>query len=97
VSVSFLRAGDDLRVVVQNRVSPADRAALEKALAADRSVLFGAFSTTGSGQGLQIVSYLVGSAYGVPDVAELVEGGYVGAQLRGDTFSTWFHWPFGGA
>lgn len=97
VSVSFLRAGDDLRVVVQNRVSPADRASLEKALAADRSVLFGSFSTTGSGHGLQIVSYLVGSAYGVPDVGELVEGGYVGAQLRGDTFSTWFHWPFGGA
>lgn len=97
VAVSFLRAGDDLRVVVQNRVAAADRAALEAALAADPAALFGSFSTTGSGQGLQIVTYLVGSAYGVPDARELVQGGYVGARLRGDLFSTWFHWPLAGA
>jgi signal transduction histidine kinase len=97
VSVSFLRAGDDLRVVVQNRVAAADRAQLEAALATDPAALFGSFSTTGSGQGLQIVTYLVGSAYGVPDAAELVAGGYIGAHVRGDLFSTWFHWPLSGA
>lgn len=97
VSVSFLRAGDDLRVVVQNRVSSADRVALEATLSADPAALFGSFSTTGSGHGLQIVTYLVGSAYGVPDTGELLRDGYVGAQLRGDLFSTWFHWPLAGA
>ncbi|MBL9023885.1 MAG: HAMP domain-containing histidine kinase [Myxococcales bacterium] len=97
VWVSFLSVGDDLRVIVQNRVSSADRAALEATLSPDASVLFGAFSTTGSGQGLQIVTHLVGSAYGVPDSGELLRGGYVGAQLRGGLFTTWFHWPLSGA
>ncbi len=95
VTVLFRRAGEDLRVVVQNTVSTSQQELLQKALG--DGALFGSFSTTGSGQGLQIVSYLVGSAYGVPDTAELVDGGYVGAQLRGDLFSTWFHWPLSGA
>jgi signal transduction histidine kinase len=95
--VAFSQAGDDLRVVVTNVVAAAQRGVLEEQLRAGAFPLFGAFSTTGSGQGLSIVTSLVGSAYGVPDTNELIRAGHVGAQLEGDAFSVWFHWPLGGA
>jgi len=97
LQVGFRQAGDDLRVVVTNAVSALDRATLAQQLAGDAASLFGAFTTTGSGQGLSIVTSLVGSAYGIVDVPELLRQGHVGARLEGDSFSVWFHWPLGGA
>lgn len=87
----------DLRVVVANRVSEEQRARLHEALTRDPSAIFGAFTTSGSGHGLRIVSDLVGRAYGISGAESLTRGGHVGARLLDDAFLTWFHWPLSGA
>jgi signal transduction histidine kinase len=93
VRVWLLRLEKDLRVAVANAVEPAQRARLEERLGADPAALFGEFTTSGSGYGLQIVAELVGRAYGVTSTTSLVGGRYVGASLFDHTFVAWFHWP----
>lgn len=87
----------DLRVAIANSISEKQRAVVAEQLASDGASLFGAFTTSGSGYGLRIVSELVGRAYGVASVETLVKDGYVGAKVIEDTFVTWFHWPLAGA
>ena len=97
IFVSLRTLDHDLRVTVANAVAPEQGALVAAALARDPAALHGSFTTTGSGQGLRIVSDLVSRAYGVTSTEALIERGYVGAKLLDDAFVTWFHWPLGGA
>lgn len=97
VGAWLLAQGTDVRVAFANHVSPARREQLAAALADDPNVLFGTFSTTGSGYGLRIVSDLVGRAYGVSSIGALTRDGYVGVKLAGEHVISWFHWPLAGA
>ena len=97
VGVWLLTLGTDLRVAFANHVSAERRAQLEALLETDPAVLFGAYSSTGSGYGLRIVSDLVGRAYGVPSLGTLTSHGYIGVKLAGEYVISWFHWPLAGA
>jgi signal transduction histidine kinase len=97
ISVLLRTSDHDLRVTVANAIAAEQRAIVAGALAEDAASLHGAFTTTGSGHGLRIVSDLVGRAYGIPSTKALVAGGYVGATLVDDLFVSWFHWPLSGA
>lgn len=83
-----------LRVGVANRVGPTEAEALRGRFGDDLGGLFvGGYSTTGSGLGLRICADMVGNAYGLDEPDDCVDGGYVGATLRGEVFGAWFHWP----
>lgn len=83
--------GDNVRFVLSNRVSEADR---ERLAELDLGELFRpGISTTHSGLGLTVVADFVASAYGVMTREKALEGGYVGASLHDDHFIVWFHWP----
>lgn len=93
VEAAIDRRGLNLRVVVANAVAPTQRLVLERALTESPATLFGDFTTTRSGRGLQIARELVGRAYDVEGTDQLVANGYLGARLLADTFFAWFHWP----
>ena len=52
-----------------------------------------AVSSTGSGFGLTVVADFVAGAFGLRDRAEALRKRYLGANLDGQTFRVWFHWP----
>jgi signal transduction histidine kinase len=84
-------AGDNLRFVLLNDVSPKDRDYLGSI---ELGTLFNErTSTTGSGYGLAIVKEFVGHAFGLQSEADAVRKGYLGARLLGGAFAVWFHWP----
>jgi signal transduction histidine kinase len=87
----------DLRVVVANSISSAQRSVLSELFENDPEALFGSFTTSGSGHGLRILSELVGRAYGIASTETLTESGYIGAKLVDGCFVGWFHWPLSGA
>jgi len=97
ISVSLRTSDHDLQVTVANAIAPEQRTLVAAKLGRDPAALHGSFTTTGSGQGLQIVSDLVSRAYGVASTEALVSDGYVGAKVLDDLFVTWFHWPLAGA
>ena len=97
IAAWLLTLESDLRVVVANSISSEQRAVLVDLLEKEPAALFGSYSTSGSGYGLQIVSELVGRAYGVASTETLTTNGYIGAKLVEDTFVSWFHWPLAGA
>jgi glutathione S-transferase len=97
IAAWLLALESDLRVVVANSVSAAQRAVLVDVFEKDPNALFGSFTTSGSGYGLRILSELVGRAYGVASTETLIKNGYIGAKLVEDSFVGWFHWPLSGA
>lgn len=82
-----------LRFAVGNDLRPEMLPLLSAKLAEDAAGLFGTFSTTGSGHGLRIVADLVGNAYGVTSLDELVAEGYIGTAVVNERFVAWMHWP----
>lgn len=81
----------DLRVVLLNALTELDRQRLERT---DLMSLFEPnVSTTGSGFGLTIAAELVAKAYGLSLPEDAVRGRYVGINVEGGSFVTWFHWP----
>lgn len=77
---------------VSNPVSPSEQQKLEQR--GDLSILFGVgVSSTGSGYGLAVAIDFVTNAYGLGSGASALAGGYLGAELSGQNFNVWFHWP----
>ena len=82
---------EDLRFVLANSLSPADRARLAHQ---DMKALFNpGVSSTSSGLGMTVVADFVSNAYGVISRERALDAGYVGAKVEGDQFIAWFHWP----
>ncbi len=82
------------KFVFANAVETAEREKLVSEFGRQIGDLFtGGFSIGGSGVGLRVVADLVKNAYGIDTIKELLDGGYVGAELRNDVFVTWVHWP----
>ncbi|HEU5011714.1 MAG TPA: ATP-binding protein [Roseiflexaceae bacterium] len=98
VFFSILPLPDDharhLRFVISNHV-PAEHAIKLRERYADHlgDLFEGGFTTGGTGLGMRICADIVGNAYGVPDVEQCIQGGYVGAGLIDSFFVNWFHWP----
>jgi signal transduction histidine kinase len=87
-------ASRNLRFVVLNRTTPEQRAGLTARFPASLNGLFQeGFTTGGTGIGLSICVDLVGNAFGVPDPAQCLSDGYLGAAWIGDRLAAWFHWP----
>jgi signal transduction histidine kinase len=85
---------DNLRFVIYNQVRPEQRATLHERFAANLGELFrGGFTTDGTGAGLRICADFVNNAYGIHSFEKGLQGGYFGAQLYGDYFVNWVHWP----
>jgi len=85
------RQGENLRFVLINEVSAADRSYLQNK---DLRTLFTAgVSTTGSGYGLNVAAEFVSSAFGLTTPEAAVERAYLGARLLHEQFVIWFHWP----
>ncbi len=81
----------NLRFVIANKLLAADAQHLATL---DLHTLFEAgVSTTGSGYGLNVAAEFVANAFGLPDIAAAVEGGYLGARAEAGDFLAWFHWP----
>ena len=86
--------GHDVQFAVANRVKPEERTTLEQRFGDDLSGLFrGGFTIGGTGVGMKVIAEIVANAYGLTSVAAATEGGYVGAQLVGEEFVAWAHWP----
>jgi signal transduction histidine kinase len=84
----------DLRIVVANMVEQAQARTLDSHFGGDLSRLFlEHFSTTGSGDGLNICAEFVSAAYGLPRLDDSTRLGLVGARIAGDRFVAWLHWP----
>jgi len=85
---------ENLQLVVANHVTSAHAAALRERFGDDLSGLFqGGFTTGGQGLGMRIVADFVSHGYGLRKLKRTVAEGYCGAQLEGETFVAWFHWP----
>lgn len=91
------RASDDsphdLRFVVRNGLTRAQRETLLERFPDGLAPLFeGGFTTGGTGVGLSVCAEIVAHAYGIASPEDAVRGGYVGAAAD-DEFVAWFHWP----
>ncbi|MEJ2540573.1 MAG: hypothetical protein P8188_11490 [Gemmatimonadota bacterium] len=101
IALQARRAGGaSVLIAVTNRVDEEHGRWLTASLREDPGALFRWGSTRrgvgaggGAGLGLGIVAEFVAAAFGVPSVAEALEGGHLGATLLGDRLSVWFHWP----
>ena len=88
------RGHGDVRFVTANQVSDDEAEALSGKFEHGLGELFlSDFTIGGTGVGLQIVREIVANAYGLSDGRNVVEEGYVGAELREDVFLCWCHWP----
>ena len=82
------------KFVLANRIKDTERERLVAEFGDRLGRLFaGGFSIGGTGVGLRVVADLVKNAYGIGTLEELIEGGYVGAEIRGGAFVSWVHWP----
>ncbi len=83
-----------LRFVIYNHVPPEHSTRLRERYADHLGELFqGGFTTGGTGLGMRICADIVGNAYGLSNVKQCIQGGYVGAALVDAFFVNWFHWP----
>ncbi len=83
-----------IRFIISNEVSAEHAIHLREMGGGGLEKLFHqGVSSTGSGLGLSIVAEFVGRAFGLAGKEEAVSGRYVGAVLRENRFSAWFHWP----
>lgn len=83
-----------LRFVVLNQTTPGQQALLRTRFPRSLNGLFQeGFTTVGTGVGLSICADLVGNAFGVPDPAQCLDDGYLGAAWLEDCLAAWFHWP----
>lgn len=84
----------DARFVVYNRVREEQQRTLQARYNNSLGELFrGGFTTGGSGLGMRICADFINNAYGIPEFETGLHGGYFGAQLMGDYFVNWIHWP----
>jgi hypothetical protein len=92
--------GENVLIAVTNRVEEEHGKWLTRSLRDDPAALFrwgvargGGRAGGGTGLGLGIAAEFVAAAFGVPSVAEALEGGYLGSTPLGDRLAVWFHWP----
>ena len=91
------RAHDDIRFATANPVSEKEATTLSNHCNDNFGALFlSDFTIGGTGIGLQIVREIVANAYGLTDQRQVVDQGYVGAEMRGRVFICWGHWPIMG-
>lgn len=84
---------DDLRFVVSNAVTAADRHHLQ-ARGDLRSLFQPGVSSTGSGFGLTVAMDFVANAYGLLRREDALRDDYLGARLTAENqFEIWFYWP----
>jgi signal transduction histidine kinase len=85
---------ENIRFVVANRITDPHRQVLADHFPDGLGELFrGGFTTGGHGLGARICADFCAHAYGVFDFDKAKKGGYFGARLIDDYFTTWFHWP----
>lgn len=84
----------NLRFVIYNAIQPEQRNLLRSRYGEQLGTLFqGGFTTGGTGLGMRICADFVTNAFGLRTVQEGLSGRYFGANLAGDYFVNWFHWP----
>ena len=84
----------NIRFVVANQVTPEQSEILTDRFGDTMgNVLRGGFTTGGNGLGLRICADFCSQAYGVANFEKALEDGYFGAELQGNLFLIWFHWP----
>jgi signal transduction histidine kinase len=84
----------NVRFVVVNAITEEHREILLEKFGDDLGEIFrGGFTTDGHGFGTRICADFCAHAYGIFDFTKAKKGGYFGAQLIGDYFVAWFHWP----
>lgn len=84
----------DLRFVIANAIAGSQRSAIEERYRGRVSDLFrGGFTTGGTGLGMRICADFVANAYGLDTYDPAIAGRYIGAELLGPSFVSWFHWP----
>jgi signal transduction histidine kinase len=87
---------NSLRFVIANHINDEQRERLETHFggAAGLGRLFlGGFTTGGNGLGMRIGAEFVTNAYGLANIEQALERGYVGATMLDQRFVNWFHWP----
>jgi K+-sensing histidine kinase KdpD len=94
VTLDIFSVGRDVRFVVGNAIAADHASWLRQETQGDLAKLFeGGITRGGHGIGLTNCTLLVGAAYGQDDPAETLAQGYLGAEMRGERFLAWFHWP----
>lgn len=95
IQVTIFQLNDQLvRWVVENPISEDHNAWLNEHVGTDLNVLFTAGITRGgSGIGLKNCAEFVGQSFGINNIQETVQKGYLGAKCIQNRFYNWFHWP----
>jgi len=85
---------EDVKIATANRIPPEEERILRDRFGNALGQLFmGGFTIGGSGLGLSICTELVSNAYGLTRLHDAIDGGYVGADIHGEQFIAWIHWP----
>lgn len=83
-----------VRWVVTNAVGGAQREWLAGAVGSDLDKLYaGGLTNGGEGLGLASCVDFVTAAFGLSSAKAALMGRYLGAELDGDEYRAWFHWP----
>ena len=95
IRLNVLPVGDQLiRWVVSNTVDQDQKDWLNQEIGDDLSILFlGGHTRDGHGLGLRNCTDIVVEGFGLGSPREAVARKYLGAQVVGDRFFAWFHWP----
>jgi hypothetical protein len=83
----------NLRWVFQNRIKADHQKNLEAIIDSDQSLFEHGVTTNGSGFGLGCIADSITHAYGLDDIFEAQEKGYIGITVENKIFTLWFHWP----
>ena len=95
VLLDILPVGGGLvRWVVRNRLSDSQIDWLQEFCGNDPRRLYrGGLTREGNGIGLNTCADILAACFGLASGEEAVDEGYLGAQLDGDLYAAWFHWP----
>mgnify|MGYP006272366187 CR=1 FL=1 len=85
---------ENVKIATANTIDDEEFSKIRETFGSELGRLFeGGFSIGGSGVGLSVSARMVSRAYGVESVRRAIEEGYVGAEVRGNVFIAWMHWP----
>jgi signal transduction histidine kinase len=86
-------AVSDVRFAISNLITQSQESVLQEQLRSSGGIFGDGESRTSEGLGLGICADFVAAAYGLEDRQKALDGEYLGVNVEGNRFTSWFHWP----